>query len=197
MYGLGFIKSITYGVPTFEPVVGTLPETYSLKEELGVPVDQGDRGICVSVCATEMIKYKYKLLGQGGKYRKRIDFYYNHRSDKSQDGMSPRNAFEIASAYGIISSYSTLKSVIATKVAIAANGPALVALPVYTTNSDFWKKTTKGPIGYHAVTLVGYNDKEGEFYLRNSWGSNWGLGGYTAFPYLEFSSILEAWTIFK
>lgn len=197
MYGLGFVKSITFGLPSFNPIVGTLPETYSLKEELDAPIDQGDRGICVSVCATDMIKYKYKLLGQSGKYKRHVDFYYNHRSDKNQDGMSPRNAFDVALAYGIISSYSTIKNISATKVAMTANGPVLIALPVYSYDSDFWRKTTKGPIGYHAVTLVGYDDKENEFYLRNSWGTNWGLGGYTAFPYNEFSSVLEAWTVFK
>lgn len=195
MYSLGFVKSITFGVPSFEPTSGTIPEKYSVEEEIDSPIDQGNRGICVSVCATDMVKYKYKT--NNLKYKKHNDFFYNHRSDKSIDGMSPRNAFEIAQAYSLISSYATLKSFLAAKVAIVANGPILIALPVYTYNSDFWRKTTGNPIGYHAVTLVAYDDVEGEFSLRNSWGTNWGLGGYTAFPYSEFGSVLEAWTIFK
>ena len=195
MYSLGFVKSITFGVPAFNPTVGTIPETYSIKDELSAPVDQGNRGTCVSVCATDMIKYKYTQHGE--KYRKREDFYYNHRSNKDIDGMAPRNAFEIAQANGIITSFATIKSLVAAKVAIVANGPILIALPVYTYNSDFWRKTTSGPLGYHAITLVGYDDKESEFYLRNSWGTNWGLGGYTSFPYNEFNLVLESWTIFK
>lgn len=197
MYGLGFVKSITFGVPSFEPVNSTIPESYSIKEELDAPHDQGDSGICVSVCATDMVKYKYRTLGQNGKYKRQVDFYYKHRSDKSVDGMSPRNAFEIAQAYSIISSFATLKSILAVKVAIVANGPVLVALPVYSTGNAFWRKITGNPIGYHAVTLVAYDDVEGEFSLRNSWGTSWGFDGYTTLPYSEFSQVMEAWTIFK
>lgn len=32
--------------------------------------------------------------------------------------------------------------------------------------------------GGHAVVLVGYDDVRGAFKVRNSWGKDWGLGGY-------------------
>jgi len=35
----------------------------------------------------------------------------------------------------------------------------------------------------HAVALVGWDDAEGVFYLRNSWGSSWGEGGYMRISY--------------
>lgn len=41
--------------------------------------------------------------------------------------------------------------------------------------------------GGHAVLAVGYDDYEQAFIVRNSWGKNWGLGGYFYFPY----SIME------
>lgn len=38
-------------------------------------------------------------------------------------------------------------------------------------------------IGSHAVMAVGYNDINGTFEVRNSWGTNWGNGGYFTMPY--------------
>ena len=32
--------------------------------------------------------------------------------------------------------------------------------------------------GYHAMNIVGYDDQKGAFKLLNSWGSDWGDGGY-------------------
>lgn len=37
--------------------------------------------------------------------------------------------------------------------------------------------------GGHAVCLVGYNDAEQMFLVRNSWGTAWGLSGYFKMPY--------------
>lgn len=198
MFNSGYVRSITFGVPSFEPKkVSTLPESLDLRDQVGSVIDQGTRGICVSACATDMLKYIYA--GTDKKYKKRVDFFYNHRSDKRIDGMSPRNAFEIAQANSLVLSYAILRSVLAIKVALLSNGPVLIAVPVYNFNSDFWRKRTPNqkPEGYHAVTFVGYDDKEGDFILRNSWGVTWGLSGYTYFPYVEQSTIMEAWTVFK
>ncbi|WP_295667594.1 C1 family peptidase [uncultured Mucilaginibacter sp.] len=38
-------------------------------------------------------------------------------------------------------------------------------------------------VGGHAVLAVGYNDKEQYFIVRNSWGTDWGDGGYFYLPY--------------
>lgn len=47
--------------------------------------------------------------------------------------------------------------------------------------------------GYHAVTLVGWDDKRQAFHIRNSWGVKWGQGGYAWVPYsYPFS---EAWAV--
>lgn len=195
MYSLGCVRSLTFGVPSYAPAEGTIPEKYDIRDEMRSPIDQGNRGICVSVCVSDMLRYRY--LFKGEKYKHRDDFFYNHRSDKSVDGMSPRNAFEIARSHSFISSYATLKNLLAMRVAIAANGPVLVALPVYTYEGDFWRKTSGNIIGYHAVTLVSYDDIAQQFYLRNSWGPAWELGGFTTFPYSDVDSVLEAWTVFS
>ncbi|KAL1525176.1 hypothetical protein AB1Y20_020046 [Prymnesium parvum] len=37
--------------------------------------------------------------------------------------------------------------------------------------------------GMHAMLIVGYMDREQVFIVRNSWGENWGVGGYCYVPY--------------
>jgi C1A family cysteine protease len=38
-------------------------------------------------------------------------------------------------------------------------------------------------LGGHAVLAVGYDDATGRFLVRNSWGPDWGDGGYFTLPY--------------
>lgn len=38
-------------------------------------------------------------------------------------------------------------------------------------------------IGGHAVLVVGYEDSQQRFIVRNSWGSDWGLAGHFTLPY--------------
>lgn len=43
-------------------------------------------------------------------------------------------------------------------------------------------------VGGHAVVLVGYDDVEDRFRVRNSWGTGWGQNGYFEMPYLYVTS---------
>jgi len=38
-------------------------------------------------------------------------------------------------------------------------------------------------MGSHAIIIVGYNDDNQQFIVRNSWGADWGDQGYCYFPY--------------
>jgi C1A family cysteine protease len=38
-------------------------------------------------------------------------------------------------------------------------------------------------LGGHAVMAAGYDDASSRFLVRNSWGSDWGMGGYFTIPY--------------
>ncbi len=38
-------------------------------------------------------------------------------------------------------------------------------------------------IGGHCVVIVGYDDSDKRFIVRNSWGADWGLAGYFTIPY--------------
>lgn len=51
-------------------------------------------------------------------------------------------------------------------------------------------------IGGHAVMAVGYNQKDSRFLVRNSWGADWGNGGYFTMPYEYLETLSEDfWTI--
>jgi C1A family cysteine protease len=42
-------------------------------------------------------------------------------------------------------------------------------------------------LGGHAVLACGYDDNTNRFLVRNSWGGDWGLGGYCWMPYAYLS----------
>jgi C1A family cysteine protease len=94
---------------------------------------------------------------------------------------------------------------------VLANGlGAVLGFPVYSslttapdipfpTQSDFLQ-------GGHAVMVVGYDDehmadgkKVGSFIIRNSWGGDWGLGGYGFLPYeyVKQALAVDIWTVLK
>lgn len=57
---------------------------------------------------------------------------------------------------------------------------------------------TEKEVGGHAVVAVGYDDAQGRFRIRNSWGASWGRGGYFTMPYqylLDENLSDDFWTI--
>ena len=60
--------------------------------------------------------------------------------------------------------------------------------------------TKPGPkeknLGGHAVVIVGYNDSNQCFIVRNSWGPLWGIQGYFFMPYTYYQEYtFDPWTI--
>jgi C1A family cysteine protease len=58
--------------------------------------------------------------------------------------------------------------------------------------------STERVIGGHAVVAVGYDDNRRVFFVRNSWGSDWGDKGYCYMPYeylLSAHLASDFWTI--
>ena len=93
------------------------------------------------------------------------------------------------------------------KACLISGFPVAFGFVVYQSfESDYVKQTGQVPmpepgekvLGGHAVALVGFDDKNKEFIVRNSWGSDWGDRGYFYMPYdyvlnQELSS--DFWTI--
>jgi hypothetical protein len=76
------------------------------------------------------------------------------------------------------------------RASVASNRGALLIL----TLTDAWYVVAKDGIippatsndlrlGSHAVVVAGYDDRDGRFIIRNSWGRGWGDDGYGRLPY--------------
>lgn len=49
-------------------------------------------------------------------------------------------------------------------------------------------KPSEQVMGGHAVLVVGYDDSQSAWLVRNSWGPDWGIGGYFWMPYQYFEN---------
>ncbi len=83
-------------------------------------------------------------------------------------------------------------NVTAIKTAIATYGPVVARFAVY---SDFYNYKSGvysyaygGYCGLHAILVVGYDDYNNCFIVKNSWGSNWGERGYFRINYNQVGS---------
>ena len=90
----------------------------------------------------------------------------------------------------------------ATKKALSEGYPVLLGMklpPSFSRATKVWRSlpSDKNEIakkhGYHAMVVIGYDDnyEGGAFRLMNSWGSNWGDGGFIWVPYSEY----EQWAM--
>jgi len=73
----------------------------------------------------------------------------------------------------------------------AVTGCYLVYADFYAYRSGIYRHVSGEPEGGHCVALVGYDDAEGYWLAKNSWGTGWGDGGYFKIAYGECD--LEAW----
>jgi C1A family cysteine protease len=96
-----------------------------------------------------------------------------------------------------ISSYTGYATMPARKDAVAGEGPLLAGMRVY---NDFFAyrsgvyvaDTGSGVAGYHCITIVGYNDAEQCWILKNSWGTNWGEAGFVKIRYNQPDLLLDS-----
>jgi len=73
------------------------------------------------------------------------------------------------------------------------NGPLMTTMTVY---EDFmlytggvYEYVAGDALGGHAVTIVGYDDANQAWIVRNSWGENWGEHGYFRIKYTDRSGV--------
>ena len=83
----------------------------------------------------------------------------------------------------------TVPTVANLKSALYQNGPIVVSFEVF---SDFYNyksgiySFTRGyDVGGHIVLLVGYDDSQQCFIVKNSWGPGWGEGGFFRIAYSQ------------
>lgn len=86
---------------------------------------------------------------------------------------------------------STTVTVDALRNALYAYGPVVAAMRVYedffSYRSGVYSYSTGAYAGGHAILIIGYDDGQQAFIVKNSWGSGWGEAGYFMVAYSEVS----------
>jgi hypothetical protein len=80
-----------------------------------------------------------------------------------------------------------------------AKGPVVTTMMVYMDfvlyHSGVYKHAAGEMLGGHAVSIIGYNDVERYWIIRNSWSQSWGENGYAMVSYDDDSGIGdEGWS---
>lgn len=180
---------------------------------MNIPVsNQGNQPACVGYSTAylkqeqEMMEYNQVINFSG------LDFYKRLKEiDEipNQAGTYIRVAMKALQEEGIkdsingaykIESYTSVKSIDELKYAITANGFAVIGVDVFDSfynpiNGVIDYKEGEESNGLHAILLGAYDDNEKKFIMKNSWGENWGLGGYSYLTYKYVEKALnDAWT---
>lgn len=110
---------------------------------------------------------------------------------KFRDKPTPK-AYADAKKYQAILYQRVLQDLDQLKGCLAAGFPFVFGISVYesfesqavarTGNVPMPKQTEKN-LGGHAILAVGYDDGLKRFFVRNSWGVDWGMKGYFTLPY--------------
>ncbi len=98
-----------------------------------------------------------------------------------------------------ISGWHTISDPLAMKAWIAAHGPLVTCFAVY---SDFFHYVSgvyrhqAGDLeGGHCVCVVGYDDAQGCWICKNSWGTRWGENGFFRIAYGDCGIDSTMWTV--
>jgi len=133
---------------------------------------------CGDCCDTGWVNSKALDFARRKGIGAETDFPYN---TMRRDGCKPINAIVKVKAYAAIETLTVRKKV------VAAKGPVSASMEVY---EDFlsygrgiYQHVTGSLIGYHAVCVVGYDDTDQSWIVKNSWGREWGDGGFFKIAY--------------
>jgi C1A family cysteine protease len=119
----------------------------------------------------------------------------------------PQSCYDNAVQYKVLNYQSVDQNLADMKACLSEGYPFVYGFTVYESfESQQVAQTGDVPLpspgeqvlGGHAVLAVGYDDDESKFIVRNSWGPNWGDGGYFYMPYaylLDNNLADDFWTI--
>jgi C1A family cysteine protease len=114
-----------------------------------------------------------------------------------------------ASIHKAVTASNIAFNLTAMKNALASGFPFVAGIAVYASFESLtvaqtgivpMPKAGEALLGGHAVLVVGYNDADQQFIVRNSWGAGWGDKGYFYLPYAYMTNphmVTELWNITK
>jgi hypothetical protein len=121
-----------------------------------------------------------------------LDTTWPFALDKMNE-IPPPSSFDEAMRYKISEAKEIPTTIVAMKACLAEGFPIIFGLKL---TQKFFRCGRSGMIstpdphdpqsaehGLHAMLIVGYSDAEERFIVRNSWGTDWGDGGYCYVPY--------------
>lgn len=148
-----------------------------------------DKGMC--------IRDACKTLHKFGMAPEMLWKYHSYRYNEKPSHLA--NVF--AKLYKV-KRYERIYSLVDINKSINVNIPVICGIHVqksfYNLNHDGIYKPTVKTGGGHAVLIVGYDEREQRFIIRNSWGEDWGRDGYFFMPYDNFKKTsFDWWRIIK
>lgn len=118
------------------------------------------------------------------------DMPYNQNNYTSQP-----NAYQESKAENFkFASYVVHEGTNSIKYDLANGKPVIISISVYpdfdniSSSNMVYDNLSGSSRGRHALCLVGYDDSIQAFKFINSWGTNWGLGGYGYISYSLFEN---------
>ncbi len=98
-----------------------------------------------------------------------------------------------------ISGWHSLTSPNDMKVWLTTRGPLVTCLTVY---DDFYyyaggvyQHSTGDLVGGHCVCVIGYDDSQGAWICKNSWGTGWGAAGFFLIAYGQCGIDAQMWAV--
>ena len=159
----------------------------TINEDAGAMIRDGIKTMVdAGVCPETMWKY----LECKFKQKPPQECYTEALNNQVQEYLriSPHTLYEVkhclSDGYPVAFGFTIYESMMTDEV--ARNG--LVPIP----------NVNEAPIGGHAVLAVGYDDSKESLIVRNSWGAEWGIGGYFYLPYWYITTpnaAADFWTI--
>jgi C1A family cysteine protease len=136
-----------------------------------------------------------KVLKKHGVCRESFWPYRPHQDDRPKRG-AVRDALRFKEK-----SYARILNLADLKMSLCSKGPAVCGVEVFRGMIDTatgmvpMPKKEERPLGGHAICLTGYNDKKALIKFKNSWGPDWGEGGYGWLPYEYIDRfMMDAWS---
>jgi C1A family cysteine protease len=103
----------------------------------------------------------------------------------------PNRLARVSSWASLTSNAAAMKAYISTKGAITAC--FFVYQDFFSYRSGVYRHVTGGLAGGHCLTLIGYDDAQGCWIAKNSWGPGWGDSGFVRIAYGECG--IDSWHV--